>query len=61
MLVPGASKSSTGALSELAATVSVFVVLPTVIAVEMQPGAPTPVLELPFPDEMTVAILAVRN
>ena len=61
MLVPGASRSTTAALSELGFTVSVFVVLPTVIAVEMQPGAPTPVLEPPLPDEITVAILAVRN
>jgi hypothetical protein len=61
MLVPGASRSTTAALLDVPATMSVLVVFPMVIAVVMQPGTLTPVLELLFPDDITVAILAVRN
>ena len=61
MLVPGASRSTTAALSEEAFTASALVVLPTVTAVVMQPGAPTPVLEPPLPDATTVAMPAARS
>src|SRR5687767_2556399 len=56
MLLPGASSSTSGDEFDRLATRSVLVVLPTVMADEMQLGALTAVAEPSLPDEMTVAM-----
>ena len=45
MLLPGASKDKKSALLEKSDTTSVFVVLPTLTALPMQPGELRPFLE----------------
>ena len=61
MLEPGASRSTWAELLENAETASALVVEPTVTAVEMQPGAPTPAVSESLPDEITVATRAARR
>ncbi len=61
IFVPGASMSTTSALLEDGLTASSLVVLPTVNAVVIHPGAPTPLEKPPFPDEITVAIPSLRS
>src|SRR5687767_2499063 len=59
--VPGASSSTCDDEFEKLDTASPLVVEPTVIADEMHAGAPTPVEEPRFPDEITVAIPVERR
>ena len=61
MLEPGASRSRICALLEKLDTVSDLVVEPTLIAVEMQAGAPMAEVRLSLPDAITVAIPAERR
>ncbi len=58
---PGANKSTIDALFEKFDTTSLFVVEPTVTAVEMHPGAPTAFVKLSFPEAITVAMPALRS
>ena len=51
---PGANRSIHGAMFEKLDTPSVFVVEPTVTAVEMQPGVPVAFWYPLLPDEITV-------
>jgi hypothetical protein len=61
MLLPGASRDKKSALLEKEDTSSDFVVLPTLMAVEIHAGEVIDVVEPLLPEEMTVAIPAVRR
>jgi len=58
MLSPGARRSTNEDESEKEDMVSCFVVEPTVIALDMQAGAPTALVKPSLPEEMTVAMPA---
>jgi hypothetical protein len=61
MLLPGASTSNQDAAFEKFDSTSLFVVLPTVMADEMQPGALVESDQPSFPDAMTVAMPTPRS
>src|SRR5215217_5248572 len=58
MPTPGASRSTIGDILELEAMASLSVVEPTVIALDMHPGAPTASVKPPLPEPTTVAMPA---
>jgi hypothetical protein len=61
IFVPGASKDKKDALFELSLTVSLFVVLPTLIADEIQAGAASASVKPLLPEATTLAIPTERK